>query len=124
MQIPKKKRAERLKQKQCVYPGCNNEFFGIGKSKYCLEHRKVKYQKIIKQGEKIIHKSEIGSNQIIDHSYNNSQLLNLKCELEGCNKEFKIVLIPNTKVYPKYCPEHRNEYKRNLYLQRKKNEIN
>jgi hypothetical protein len=41
-----------------------------------------------------------------------------QCALEGCHTVFLIKIHPRQYVYPKYCPEHRNEYKRIRHLQR------
>lgn len=42
----------------------------------------------------------------------------LNCALEGCNSQFEVKIYPRQYVYPKYCPEHRNEYKRIRHLQK------
>jgi hypothetical protein len=35
----------------------------------------------------------------------------------GCDHQFEVRLYPRQFIYPKYCPEHRNEYKRIRHLQ-------
>ena len=40
----------------------------------------------------------------------------LNCELEGCDHQFEVKIYPRQYIYPKYCPEHRNEYKRIRHL--------
>jgi hypothetical protein len=41
----------------------------------------------------------------------------LRCDLEECANHFEIKIYPRQYVYPKYCPSHRNEYKRVRHLQ-------
>jgi hypothetical protein len=40
----------------------------------------------------------------------------LNCALEGCDNQFEVKIYPRQYIYPKYCPEHRNEYKRIRHL--------
>ena len=110
-------------KKVCEFEGCGEEFQGVSnggnKGKYCLEHRKQKYRKIIDK-DKIKKKKEIkqlnNNNQIIKHSYRHPVVVKAKCQLEGCNKDFELMIIPITYTYPCYCPLHRNEYKRQRFL--------
>jgi hypothetical protein len=41
----------------------------------------------------------------------------MNCALEGCQNQFEVKIYPRQYIYPKYCPEHRNEYKRIRHLQ-------
>jgi len=41
----------------------------------------------------------------------------MDCALEGCDHQFEVKIYPRQFIYPKYCPEHRNEYKRIRHLQ-------
>jgi len=41
----------------------------------------------------------------------------MNCALEGCDNQFEIKIYPRQYIYPKYCTEHRNEYKRVRHLQ-------
>jgi hypothetical protein len=38
------------------------------------------------------------------------------CELPGCKRGFELEVSSRSNVYPRFCPEHRNEYKRWLFL--------
>ena len=40
----------------------------------------------------------------------------LNCHLEECDNQFEVKIFPRQYVYPKYCPEHRNEYRRIRHL--------
>lgn len=125
--VPKKSSTihnEKLQEKKCAFPGCKKSFKGTGKSRYCPEHRKRKYRKIIDAGKKEakLAEEEIKNpNQTLKHQYTDSIIVSMKCKLEGCNNNFDIKVIPNIFVYPKFCPDHRNEYKRNLFLKIGKN---
>ena len=103
---------QRSKMKKCVFPGCNVEFIGMGKAKYCEEHRKAKYRKELykkndNEGEAIIN---------IPHTESHSTEVERVCALKGCNNTYTITLIPKLFEYSNYCPEHRNEYKRERFL--------
>lgn len=107
---------QQLKDKVCGFPGCKVKFKGRGKTKYCDEHRKQKYKKILYQPKK---KKSLGdANQKIKHKFTESTDTIRTCALEGCEREYKLRLIPNQEVYPKYCPEHRNEWKREIFTRK------
>jgi hypothetical protein len=106
------------KVKKCEFIGCDTTFFGRGKTRYCTEHRKKKYYFSLYHKEK---PTPIDVNQVIQHKNIYSPNMTLKCSLEGCNNNFDIVLTPRVYVFPKYCQEHRNEWKRQLFL--KNNQI-
>jgi len=119
----KKKRVE----KQCQFPisdteVCGTTFYGIGPSKYCDEHRKLKYRKFINRklaaDKKAIEIPTEDANQIIKHKYQEATIRRCQCAIEGCTEEFDVTLYPRTYVYPKFCPQHRNEHKRNMFRQR------
>jgi hypothetical protein len=123
--VPKKSgrmHREKLQMKDCAFPGCKKVFKGTGKSRYCLEHRHRKYRKIIDAGKiaaKIAEEESRTANQTLKHSFNEATLLTMNCKLDGCHNEFEIKVFPNIYVYPKFCPEHRNEHKRTMFMQRK-----
>jgi len=111
-----KHKSQKMKEKICKFPGCGVTFIGKGKAKYCEEHRKAKYRKeLYKQndnnGDAIVR---------IDHGELYATHITKTCELEGCDNTFDILLVPRVYDYPRYCEEHRNEYKRNLYIQQLK----
>lgn len=58
------------------------------------------------------------NNQILLHNYRAAALKDCRCPLEGCERAFSIVLIPNQALYPKYCADHRSEYRRALHQER------
>lgn len=113
--IPRYKKNEKMKEKRCAFPNCEELFIGTGKAKYCHEHRKRKYRKIIdKNKAKKNNLSLQNVNLTIKHTYSSPTTYRVKCAC--CDKEFDIVLYPNVYVYPKFCSEHRNEFKRNFYM--------
>lgn len=117
---PSLKRAKGI----CQFAGCKEEYdavIGGNPSKYCMEHRKREYRKIIdkdklkkEKPKKEIQESTV--NQIIKHSYKHPLVVVGECQLEGCGQKFDILIVPNTYIYPRYCPEHRNEFKRKRFL--------
>jgi hypothetical protein len=103
-----------LREKQCQYPGCGKTFYGIHISKYCAEHRQDRYR--IRKRPK---PSDINrDHRIIPHTYTDVTVTVMQCDLPGCDNQFEVKLYPRQFIYPKYCPEHRNEYKRIRHLQR------
>jgi hypothetical protein len=112
MQLPKSRRRQKLREKKCQYPGCGKIFFGIHISKYCPEHRQDRYRirKRTKPEDVNI------KNQTFKHNYTEVVTMVLNCALEGCDNQFEVKIYPRQYIYPKYCPEHRNEYKRIRHL--------
>lgn len=108
---------EKLVKKTCCFEGCTTEFESTTKAKYCDEHRKSKYRRIIDR-EKILQKKQfiIDNNQniIIEHDYTSPVEVRLICQC--CDEEYSIILYPNTFTYPKFCEDHRNEFKRLWYF--------
>jgi len=103
---------QKLKEKTCDFPGCDVIFIGRGKAKYCEEHRKAKYRKDLykkndNNGLGII---------LIDHNEVYAKPIMKKCGLEGCGCEYELILIPRLFEYTNFCEEHRNEYKRKMFL--------
>jgi hypothetical protein len=113
-------RSKNQEQKEmlCQYPGCTTKFIGRGKRKYCDEHRKDKYKKNLYRKEM----KKIGDNTYIKHNNDECILIIKKCGLKHCDNEFEIKLIPNQYIYPKYCEEHRNKFKRDNFIKRNNNE--
>lgn len=110
MLLNKKVKVKKYQISKCTYPGCEEKILSNGLAiRFCKEHKKAKYRK--KKEEK-----KENENQKIKHSNNTSVKIISKCQLDGCNNEFEIILLPRVYTYPKYCPEHRNEYKRKLFL--------
>lgn len=117
MNLSKKKRKTILIDKKCCFPDCNVVFKGTGKSKYCPEHRDKKYRKIIDANKLYRKNSNVKDslvNVIIKHNYTSP--IEVKKNCECCGKEFSITLYPEIYVYPRYCEDHRNEYKRLFYM--------
>lgn len=120
--VPKKsgkQHREPLKLKKCAFPGCEIAEPMTGKGCYCLIHRDRKYRKIIDAEKVVIKKAAeeaLNPNQTINHKYTNPVLLMMKCQVPGCEQEFEVKIFPNVFLYPKYCIEHRNEYKRKRFI--------
>jgi hypothetical protein len=55
-------------------------------------------------------------NQIIAHNYRASTERACECQLLGCARTFTLTLIPNQVLYPKYCENHRSEFRRENFL--------
>ena len=112
MQLPKTRRRQKLREKTCQYPDCGKVFFGIHISKYCHEHRKDRYRIRKRATPEDVNLK----NQTIKHSYTEVVTMVMTCDLEECKHEFEVKIFPRQYVYPKYCQEHRNEYRRVRHL--------
>ena len=111
--VPKTHRPEKIKLKKCCFPDCEEYFCGTGFSKYCPEHRKREYRKVIDK----LNKKEViteNPNQYYKHDLVKPGIVKFECSL--CKCVFEVLVYPNIFVYPKYCETHRNEYKRNLWI--------
>lgn len=126
--VPKKEgklHLEPLRRKVCAFPGCKVVEKMTGKGIYCKEHRKRQYRKTI-DADKVSNQRfaqevrNLNQNQLIQHDYSESITMIIPCQLEGCRKEFEIQIYPKTFVYPKFCLEHRNPWKRERFLNQSK----
>jgi hypothetical protein len=112
MQLPKTPRGQKFKEKICMYPGCGKVFHGIHISKYCVEHRKDRYR--IRKRTKPENVNL--KNQTIQHKYTTVVEQTMTCALEQCESQFTIKIFPRQYIYPKFCQDHRNEYRRERHL--------
>ena len=115
--LEKKKRIEKLQDKVCKFPGCNKKFRGTGKSLYCKIHREKKYRKEIDKAKNDLNNAlnDINNpNFTLNHDYTTSTTIVRKCDC--CDNTYEIMIFPKTFIYSRYCSDHRNEYKRKLYI--------
>lgn len=113
MQLPKYKKKKRIKLKICQY--CGKEFWGHPIAKYCELHRDVK------QREKTKKSPEPGdsNNRTYNHDFIEVGEETWTCELEGCGKSYVVKIFPKQFVYPRFCEEHRNEFRRRNWIRAK-----
>jgi hypothetical protein len=106
--VPEFVKKKRIGRKICLE--CGKHYIGHIISKYCPKHRKPSERKmkevIPQENQNIVFKH--ASKEMTNHEF--------VCQLTGCSKTYIIKLIPHQFIYPKYCPEHRNEFKRKLFL--------
>lgn len=57
-------------------------------------------------------------NQIILHNFSQTVDRDVRCQLMGCCQSFTLSLIPNQVLYPKFCEEHRSEFRRQNFLRK------
>lgn len=113
VQLPKYKKKKRIKLKICQY--CGKEFWGHPIAKYCELHRDVK------QREKTKKSPEPGdsNNRTYSHDFIEVGEETWICELEGCGKSYVVKIFPKQFVYPRFCEEHRNEFRRRNWVRAK-----
>ena len=108
------KKGQKIKEKLCSFPCCDTLFMAKGKGKYCCEHRKAKYRKdLYKKNDN----TGLGI-IVIEHNELYATPIKRTCGLDGCENEYEIVLIPRLFEYTNFCEEHRNEFKRDMFLKK------
>lgn len=100
---------QKYKHRTCQFRGCEETFMGHESHKYCHEHRKPEY----KQDKYYYISTPEDTNMVYDHKLIIATRMKFNCAC--CNEEYEVVILPRIKVYPRYCLEHRNEFKRKLY---------
>lgn len=113
MQLPKYKKKKRIKLKICQY--CGKEFWGHPIAKYCELHRDVK------QREKTKKSPEPGDSNNRTYNHDHIEVVEESwiCELDGCGKSYIVKIFPKQFVYPRFCEEHRNEFRRRNWVRAK-----
>ena len=113
VQLPKYKKKKRIKLKICQY--CGKEFWGHPIAKYCELHRDVKQREKTKKPTEPLD----ANNRVFEHEYLEVVEQEFTCELDGCGKTFMVKVFPKQFVYPRYCDEHRNEFKRRNWIRQR-----
>ncbi len=112
MQLPKYKKKKRIKLKICQEGGCGREFWGHPIAKYCELHRDIK--------QRAKHKKEFESvdvkNMVFKHNYTEVLDLEFQCCLNGCSNTYLVKVFPKQFVYPRFCVEHRNDFRRANFI--------
>jgi len=118
LNIDKGWRIEKKHSVKCSYPGCEIYFDKIRRGRYCPEHRKKSYHKGLYFDKYAIQteKNLKENNMVFQHGFKYPTTCLFRCSLEKCTNIFKLVISPDTKIYPKFCKCHRNEFKRKLFV--------
>ncbi|HQF56120.1 MAG TPA: hypothetical protein PK208_13470 [Fibrobacteria bacterium] len=75
----------------------------------------------MKQREKTKKSPEPGdsNNRTYNHDFIEVVEENWICELDGCGKSYVVKIFPKQFVYPRFCEEHRNEFRRRNWIRQK-----
>jgi len=115
MQLPQYQKKNRSVLKICREPGCGKQYVGHPISKYCEYHRVLGNRtRKVQVYEKVNVK-----NFVFDHNFTEVANIQRVCDVPGCGKEYAIKVLPKQHVYPRYCEEHRNDFKRQRFVERK-----
>lgn len=109
--------------KECEFPGCTNIFSGTVFQRYCNDER---CKEIRRQLHSTAKKPKMENpNRIIDAKrygprLKHNQLLNIRCRAingvgKRCSNVIHVLFDKRRKVYPNFCKEHTNSYRRNRY---------
>ena len=104
-------RVEQLKRKKCQFPGCDEYYMGTGFSKYCHPHRGRQFRKAI-TNSKIKNPTE-NPNQTYKHDFEKPADITFKCDC--CGQDFSVKVYPTVNIYPRFCEDHRAEFRRIFY---------
>lgn len=108
MQLPKYRAEKKKRVKYCQYAACGKEFIGVHVQKYCDFHTDPHNRKRIRPK-----REDPGvRNNIFSHGFAGRVNAVFCCALSGCGREFAVSLYPGQKIYPKFCENHRSEFRR------------
>lgn len=119
MQLPKYKKHDRKKLKICQEPGCGKEFWGHPIAKYCEVHQDIRNRS---RKRRVYDKPDV-KNQIFEHTFQEVTNIEFTCAVKGCNNKFSVQVYPKQFIYPKYCEEHRNDFKREAFERTQRKEL-
>ena len=115
-------RCGEYKWKICQDETCGREFWGHHVAKYCELCRTPRMRAIrrarIKKRREAAHNDKV--NMEFKHSFYEVNESEFTCKLDGCNNKYRVKIFPKQFIYPRYCEEHRNEHKRNIFLRQLK----
>ena len=123
MNLPRfndKRKEKRLRMllKTCKYKDpftgekCEKEYYGKVMQKYCDFHKNPDNRK----RKRTVESNHDFNNQKFNNKFMEFTNVECICELEGCNNSFIIQVIKKISIYPRFCEEHRNRYRRELFL--------
>lgn len=123
MEIAKSRK--KMSWKECAYPFCSNTFYGSQFQKYCNDDRCNEMRQAARP--RVRKKDKEADNRIIPKIVLSRAIsmkkgtLWLSCKARDasgkkCGKRFSVNLNARQSVYPKFCEEHRNAYKRKRYM--------
>jgi len=118
---------EKHRPKTCSFPGCGKEELMTGQQTYCTEHRRDKYIKIkrtMKRAEDKRTETIQSANYEVVNKLWDTLVQTHKCQLDGCNNAFEVRIVSGINILPRFCNEHRNEWKREFFLQQQRGKTN
>lgn len=124
MNIAKSRR--KLTWKYCALPGCQNRFLGSQFERYCRDERCLERRREIwKDNRKKRRKRYVKINRVLPKSKFSRKIptgyqLRLRCKATDkngnrCENTYVIRYDSRREVYPKYCEEHANRYRRERF---------
>lgn len=113
----------RLETKRCEFVGCTNTFKGSQFQRYCNDERCKEARRILwvkrKRTCEDVHNRVLPKRKFAS-KFHNGMTIRTQCgarDAEGnrCGNYVTFVYERRREVYPYYCEQHRNAYKRMLY---------
>jgi len=112
MNLPTRKDQNKKYLKNCR--DCGAEFYGLLPSIYCEEHRDPAERSKIRAEKERLTRERNRKEYNVSIKRENSGKTTLLCGV--CGKPYEVLYYKKQSVYPKYCEEHRNEYRRRIFI--------
>jgi len=94
---------KKIKLMKCTYEGCENTFMAYPHARFCDFHKDIS----TRPKEK---KVEENTMFIFKGNFKEKVLIERGCDC--CGHPYRIEVYPGREDYPRFCEEHRSEYKR------------
>lgn len=103
--------------RECAFPYCTNKFSGPPQQKYCSDPRcQTARAAVAKKNRKPKIDPDVDNLKLVKGKFPRGTMLRIQCAACGpsgrCSNKVVITYDPKREIYPKYCEQHRNAYKR------------
>lgn len=97
---------KKTKLMTCTHEGCTNTFEAYPHARFCEFHKDPLTRPIDKKKEEV-------TTFKFKHTFPEPMVIEKSCAC--CGSPYRITVYPSTYEYPKFCPDHRSEFKRNSW---------
>lgn len=100
----KKKKARVM---QCTYPGCSNTFKAFPHARFCEYHKDPDTR------EKPV--ARVEENTMFTFKNDIKEKMSIERACDCCGKPYRVDIYPGRTEYPRFCEDHRSEYRRKFW---------
>lgn len=113
-----KQAAARSEQTTCEFKGCKNVFLRTHHNmKYCSSPECIAARSAART--RVITKDPDADNLVLAKTFDSGHIILVQCHATGvngrCTDYYQIIYDKQRKIYPKFCPQHRNAYRRQRF---------